>query len=203
MRKPVIGLTGGMGCGKSLVAGQLMRLNCAVIDADRLAKEALDQPEVRDGIANRWGPGIIGPEGRVDRRALAQLVFAAPQQLRRLEALTHPYVKRGRGALHDQYQADLDSLAIVEDCPLLMEVGLDKECDSVIFIHTSRRIRLTRVAAARGWSEQDLALREKNQWPLDKKAQRADYVLVNNASESACFAHVRSVFSQILKRSAS
>ena len=200
-RKFVIGLTGGMGSGKSLVAGQLMRLGCAVIDADRLAREALDQPDVRDGIAKRWGSGVIEGQGRVGRPALARIVFGAPNELRYLEEIIHPYVKRRRDRLRDQYQVDCNCHAIVEDCPLLMEVGLDKECDVVIFVFASREARLSRLAGARGWSEQDLALREKNQWPLDKKAQRADYILVNNASEASCFAHVRCVFSQILNAS--
>ena len=200
-RKTVIGLTGGMGSGKSLVAGQLMRLGCAVIDADRLAREVLDQPDVRDDIVKRWGSGVIEGQGRVSRPALARVVFGTPKELRYLEEIIHPYVKRRRDTLRDQYQAKNNCHAIVEDCPLLMEVGLDKECDVVIFVFASREARLSRLAGARGWSEQDLALREKNQWPLDKKAQRADYILANNASEASCFAHVRCVFSQILNAS--
>ena len=200
-RKTVIGLTGGMGSGKSLVAGQLMRLGCAVIDADRLAREVLDQPDVRDDIVKRWGSGVIEGQGRVSRPALARVVFGTPKELRYLEEIIHPYVKRRRDTLRDQYQAKSNCHAIVEDCPLLMEVGLDKECDVVIFVFASREARLSRLAGARGWSEQDLALREKNQWPLDKKAQRADYILANNASEASCFAHVRCVFSQILNAS--
>ena len=197
--KPVIGLTGGIGSGKSLVAGQLRALGCAVINADQLARAALDEPDVKAQLIQWWGPSVRDADGGIDRQAVARIVFEDPAQLRRLEDLTHPRVYAQRAVLHRQYQSDPGVLAIVEDCPLLLETGLDSECDAVIFVDAPYPQRLQRLAAGRGWTEQDLAHREKNQLPLDKKAQRADYVIVNDASEAACDAHVRGVFSQILK----
>ena len=197
--KPVIGLAGGIGSGKSLVAGQLRALACAVIDADELARSVMAEPDVSAQLIQWWGPAIQDANGHIDRQAVARIVFEDPTQLRRLEQLTHPKVHAQRSALHHQYQADPKITAIVEDCPLLLETGLDSECDVVIFIASPHGLRLQRLAAHRGWTEQDLANREKNQLPLDKKAQRADYVIVNDASEAACEAHVRGVFSQILK----
>ena len=197
--KRVIGLTGGIGAGKSLVAGQLGALGCAVIDADELARSALDEPDVKARLIQWWGPAIQDANGRIDRQAVARIVFEDPSQLRRLEQLTHPKVQAQRAALHRRYQADPQIVAIVEDCPLLLETGLDSECDAVIFVDAPYRLRLQRLAASRGWTKRDLANREKNQLPLDKKAQRADYVIANDASEAASDAHVRGVFSQILK----
>ena len=196
--KPVIGLTGGIGAGKSLVGRYLQQLGGAVIDADELARQALDDPNVRQQLVDRWGRGVLGEGGRVDRAKLAAMVFEEPEQLRQLERMTHPLVLKARAALHKRHQSDPRVKAIVEDCPLLLEVGLDKQCDAVIFVDAPRFQRLQRLAAGRGWTDQDLTRREKNQLPLDKKVERADYVVVNDVSVAECFAHVRNVFSQIL-----
>ena len=200
--KPVIGLTGGIGSGKSLVARQLTQLGCAVIDADQLARQALDEPAVRDRLVAKWGAQLLDDAGRIDRRKLAAIVFGDPTRLRKLEALTHPRVHAARADLHRQYQADPAVKAIVEDCPLLLEVGLDKECDALIFVSAPLELRQERVARTRGWTKAELAEREKNQWPLDRKAAVADYVLANDADEDRCFSHVRGVFSQIMQQTA-
>src|SRR5690606_11120875 len=88
---------------------------------------------------------------------------------------------------------------IVEDCPLLFEVGLDKQCDVVVFVSTQPEIRLARVKATRGWSQEELAEREKNQLGLDIKASRADYILDNSADESQTANQVRLLFYKIVK----
>ncbi|MAE65523.1 MAG: dephospho-CoA kinase [Phycisphaeraceae bacterium] len=196
-RKPVIGLVGGIGSGKSLVADQLRRLGCGIVDADQLGRDAIAAPDVRAQI-EAWWPQVRADGGGIDRAALARVVFGDKAELRRLEDLVHPCVRAARQVLHESFGRDPDVRAIVEDCPLLMEVGLDSECDVIIFVHASRPIRLARLKAKRGWSEEDLARREKNQLPLDKKAGRADYKVDNDASEAECLAHVRGVFFQIL-----
>jgi dephospho-CoA kinase len=130
--KPVIGLTGGIGSGKSLVASQLAALGCAVIDADEIAAQALEDPHVVREVLEKWGEAVRGPDGRIDRQALARIVFDDPDELARLEELIHPMVHRSRAALHRRYQRDPLVRAIVEDCPLLMEKGLDADCDAVL-----------------------------------------------------------------------
>lgn len=199
-RKPILGLTGGIGSGKSLVARQFASLGCAVIDADELAREALDSPAVREQLRQWWGAEALGQDGRVNRRMVAQKVFNNPQELARLEGLIHPQVHAGRERLRRQYLADTDVVAIVEDCPLLLEKGIDAGCDVVVFVDAPRAVRLARVAASRGWTEAELDRREKNQWPLDKKVQRADYVIKNDAGVQECLTQTRRVLSQILHR---
>lgn len=196
--KAVIGVTGGIGSGKTLVAGQLAELGCVVIDADALAADALEHRRVRHQLVDWWGPGVIDEHGGIKRRVVARIVFDDPEQLRRLESLIHPHVYRARQQLYRRYQDDSQCRAIVEDCPLLLEVGLDKQCDAVIFVAASREVRLRRLAASRGWAEQDLARREKNQLPLDTKAKRADYVVVNDADEAETRSQVSNIFSQIM-----
>ncbi len=197
-RKPVIGLVGGVGSGKSLVARQFAELGCGVVDADQLARDAYADPSVREQIVQWWGKDVMKPDGSLDRRRIASIVFDAPAEKTRLEELIHPRVFTGRQALHKRFEADPAVVAIVEDCPLLLEVGLDEQCDAVVFVDAPREHRLARVTATRGWDEAELDRREKNQIGLDKKADRADYVLKNDAGEAECFAHVRRVLSQIL-----
>lgn len=196
--KPVIGLTGGVGSGKSLVARQLAALGCAVIDADQLALQALNHPDVRDQVVQWWGPQVIADDGTVDRRSVGQIVFRDPSQLQRLEGLIHPRVRESRGRMRARYQSDPSCVAIVEDCPLLIEKKIDQDCDVVLFVNSSLENRLERVKTHRAWSADELARREKSQLPLDIKAQQADYVIDNNAGEDECLSHVRRVFSQIL-----
>jgi len=197
-RKPVIGLLGGIGSGKSLVARQFEELGCGVVDADQLAREAYGDPAVIEQIVQWWGKAVIKENGEIDRGKIAGIVFENEEEKRRLEGLIHPKVLEARAGLSVQFQADAAVVAIVEDCPLLLEVGLDKACDVLIFVDSPRDQRLARVAGTRGWDEEELARREKNQMGLDKKADRADYVLKNDAGEAECFAHVRRVLSQIL-----
>lgn len=199
-RKPIIGLVGGIGSGKSLVARQLASLGCGVIDADQLARAALEQdPATRAKLVQWWGPKALKPDGQVDRAAVGRIVFDQPLQRRRLEDLLHPLVHAGRRRLRAQFQSDPTIVAIVEDTPLLMEKGLDRECDVIIFVSAPTPQRLQRLALSRGWTAEELARREKTQLPLDIKARRADYVIENSAGEDECLRHVRRVLSQILQ----
>ncbi len=197
---PVIGLTGGIGAGKSLVARQFAALGCAVLDADRLAREALQAPGVRETLTAWWGRDVLEESGGIDRRKVAAAVFENPAELARLEELLHPGIHARRRELRRDYEADPSVRAIVEDSPLLWEKGIAGECDVIVHVHAPRPMRLSRVARDRGWGEAELNRREKNQWPLDNKLERADYVVTNDADEDRCFHQVRRVFSLILSR---
>lgn len=197
--KPIIGLAGGVGSGKSTVARMLAQLGCAVIDADQLAAEALNEPDVAEQLRNWWSDAVFDANGRVNRRAVGEKVFADVEQLRRLEQLVHPKVHAARRRLRRRYITDPAVPAIVEDCPLLYEVGLDGETDVVIFVACDRETRLQRLAQTRNWTEAELAGREKNQRPLDIKASRADYIVNNDADEPKVFSHVRGVLSEIFQ----
>lgn len=198
-RKKVIGLIGGIGSGKSAVARMFASLGCAIIDADELAHQVINEPGVRKQLVEWWGPGVVKADGTVDRQALGRKVFNHPDELRRLEGLTHPLINQARAALREKYQGDPDVVAIVEDTPLLLEKGLEGECDVLVFVEADLETRAARVAQSRGWKRDELARREKNQLPLDIKAKRADYVIDNNAVAVGCKSQVRRVLSQILQ----
>lgn len=196
--KPVIGLAGGIGCGKSLVASQLASLGCGVINADDLAHEVLQRHDVRDQLVAWWGPDVLGEDGQVARRRIAKHVFGAPGELKKLESLVHPFVHELRQAAREKYQQQADIVAIVEDCPLLFEVKLEAQCDVVIFVTARRDVQLARVKANRGWAEADLLAREKNQLPLDMKQNLSDHVIDNSGDTTATFEQVRHVLAVVL-----
>ncbi len=155
---------------------------------------------MRDQLVNWWGNDVLDAQGRVDREAISQIVFSDPEQLRRLESVTHPEVGRQRAALHEHHEANPQVLAIIEDSPLLLEKGLAKACDVLVWVETPRVVRLQRLQNGRGWSEAELDRREKNQWPLDNKRKQADYVVNNHAGADETFDQTRRVLSLILQK---
>ncbi len=182
-RKPVIGLTGGIGSGKSTVAAAFAQAGCAVINSDELNSAQLATPEVIAELASWWGDKILTETGQLDRRAIASVVFQDPTQRERLESYVHPRIARESDRLMAEFQATPSVRAIVLDSPLLLEAGLDAKCDAVIFVDADDQTRLSRVEQTRGWSEDQWRRREKSQFALDKKRGRADHVLANNSSD--------------------
>lgn len=199
MTKPILGLAGGIGSGKSTVARLMGTLGGYVIDADAIAREALQRPEVRRELVEWWGAEVLDAEGRVDRKRLADRVFHDPPQRQRLEGLIHPLVQRERVERVAAARADPSVRFIVLDVPLLFEVGLDKECDRIVFVNADRQTRLERVRRTRGWDERELERREKNQWPMDRKRAASHDIIVNNGDEAQCLEQVRSILKRILQ----
>lgn len=197
-RKPIIGLIGGIGSGKSAVARAFAAQGGRVIDADADAKKALCDPAVIDQLVTWWGRDVLDTEGQINRHAVARIVFHDPAQRKRLESLIHPIVAMRRNEQMEQAMADDAVKFIVLDVPLLLEVGYDKLCDRLVFVEASRENRLARLRQNRGWDGQELARREKNQWPLDKKKKFAHDVVDNNASEAAIMNQVSRILRSIL-----
>ncbi|HRQ73934.1 MAG TPA: dephospho-CoA kinase, partial [Phycisphaerales bacterium] len=174
----VLGLAGGIGAGKSAVAAEFARRGCVVVDSDVEAKAALDRPEVREQLRRWWGERVIGAGGRVDRAAVAAIVFEDESQRRRLESLVHPLVRARRAELVRE-AATRGAGVVVVDAPLLFEAGVDAECDAVVFVDAPREVRLERVRASRGWDEAEVERRERAQMPLEEKRRRSRYGIVN------------------------
>lgn len=196
--KPVIGLTGGIGAGKSTVAGMLRNLGAAVIDSDRLIHDELRCTDVVETLARWWGKRVLLVDGSVDRRAVAEIVFRDPTELTRLQDLLYPRIDRRRREMMPGLFADDEVRAIVLEVPRLYEVGLERECDAVIFLEADRTDREVRLAQSRGWSAEELDRREKQLFPLDRKRPLADYVVENHSTQDALRRKVESVFSSIL-----
>lgn len=177
---PVIGITGGIGSGKSSIAKALESLGAVVIDSDKLAHAELETPDVVKAIKARWGNKVCHADGRIDRRSLGAIVFKDAVELQWLEDLLYPRIHERRRAIIDELKSRRGVKAVVLDAPKLHEAGVDKECDAVLFVDADHDVRLQRVAQTRSWDAAELARREKMQIPLDKKKAMADYVVVNN-----------------------
>ena len=173
----LVGLTGGIGSGKSTVARMLQERGAVVLDADEFARVAVvaGSPGLRSVVA-RFGGDILGPDGELDRPKLASIVFADPQALADLEAIVHPEVRR---MIADGIQENLDAdRVVVLVNPLLIEMGTHRDCDVVIVVSTSPETQIAR-SLARGMAEGDVRARMAAQLPLDERAREAD-VLIDN-----------------------
>jgi dephospho-CoA kinase len=195
--RPIIGIAGGIGSGKSAVAAILAEAGCIVADSDEMGRAALRDPRIRETLVAWWGPEVLDGSGAVDRGAVARIVFADAAELDRLEALTHPWIEARRRAVFEA--APREAPAFVIDAPLLFEVGLDDLCDAIIFVEAPRELRLRRIQATRGWDEAELARREESQLPLDEKRSRADYVVRNDGDLRELSAQVHTILGTIVE----
>lgn len=194
---PVVGIAGGIGSGKSTVARALQSLGALVSDSDLQIRAALETQDVKRTLAQWWGEGVLDSDGDVDRSAIAKIVFNDPSQRERLEELLHPYALRARTAMIEKGERE-GAACVVIDAPLLFEVGLDEECDAVIYVDTPREIRIARLRETRGWSEEELDRREKAQLPLEHKRQNSDHVVINEGDERDLREQVDAVLARIL-----
>jgi dephospho-CoA kinase len=185
-RKPVIGLVGGIGAGKSTVAAALVRHGGRVVAADELGHEALKQPDIRERVIEVWGErGVLTPDGAVDRKKLGAIVFPSPVERTRLEHLVHPYIE---GRIREEIanaQEDPAVKFVVLDAAIMLEAGWDGVVDKLIHVDAPRSVRLARVQQKRGWTDGDLANREAVQMPNEKKRERADAVVDNGFEPEA------------------
>lgn len=198
--KPVIGLIGAIGAGKSEVASIWGRLGGRIIDSDDQVRQELGHPDVGRTIRSWWGEAVVAADGGLDRRRIGEIVFGDAEQLRRLEALLYPRLARHREGVIQEAMADPTIRAVVLDSPKLIEAGLAPLCDFVVAVDAARALRLGRVASSRGWDDSELARRESHQLSLDKKREFADYLLVNNSSVDALQLSARRLFEEILDR---
>jgi dephospho-CoA kinase len=180
--KPVIGLLGGIGSGKSQVAAVLARHGARIIAGDQLGQAALRDPDIRARVVSRWGQGVVEESGEIDRRRLAAIVFADPAQRKELEAITHPWIRQRIRSDVEEARNDSRVPLIVLDAAVMLEAGWDDVCDHLVYVDAPREVRLERVARQRGWGEKEVEAREQAQLPLTEKAVRADHVLDNSSS---------------------
>ncbi len=190
----VIGVIGGIACGKSFVAGLFKSLGAEVIDADRIGHEVLLETEVRDALVDRWGPEILEPGGGVRRAAVAERVFSkcpdGKGDLEFLEGLVHPRIADRVRDRIASIARDRPGTVVVLDAALLIEAEWAGFCDKLVFVDVPREQRLAR-AKTRGWSEKEFEARESAQANLALKRKQADWVMDNSGSAEHTFAQVQ------------
>jgi dephospho-CoA kinase len=198
--KPVIGILGGVGAGKSTVAREFVAQGCRLVDADAIGHELLRREDIRRQVLARWGQAVATADGEVDRKALAAVVFADPAELAALNAALHPSIRREMEQQIAQAQADPAAAGAVVDAAVLLEAGWDDLCTDLVFVAVSDRERAERVLAQRGWDGTEWQRREKSQISLDKKADRCNYVMDNRSSGPRLREQVRQIFHRISVR---
>ena len=191
--KPVIGIVGGIGAGKSTVAAEFETLGCRRIDADALGHALLDVRGVREALRERWGDRVLGADGRVDRRAVADIVFDAPDELAALNAVMHPRMRTELERGISEALGDPASRGVALDAAVLFEAGWNDLCTHILFVDAPSETRARRVAG-RGWTEAEMARREKSQISLDKKRRMCDILIRNSSSPSHLHQQVREAF---------
>ncbi|MDN5740980.1 dephospho-CoA kinase [Corynebacterium casei] len=178
----IIGLTGGIGSGKSTVAQLFVEEGFPLIDADVIAREvvAAGQPALQE-LADVFGADILEPSGELNRQLLAQRAFADRETTDKLNAITHPRIQQRTQELFDAYR-EKDVEAVIYDMPLLVDNGLDRAMDWVIVVDVAAEERIRRLVEYRGLEEEDAQRRVKAQIPDGLRLAAADSVIDNNAA---------------------
>ena len=197
--KPVIGIVGGVGAGKTTVASEFGKLGCAVIDADQIGHELLGDRDIREQLRNRWGENIFDTSGAVNRKALAAIVFRDETEPAALNAIMHGRIRECLRERIAEAVENSDIAAVVLDAPVLIEAGWASLCTHLIFVKSSDAERLMRVRASRCWDEATWRRRENLQKSLDTKARMCDYTIDNSSSVSRLVAQIRSLFQEIVE----
>jgi len=195
----LVGLTGGIGAGKSTVASLLAERGAVIIDADQVARDVVepDQPAFT-ALVEEFGPDVVGPDGRLDRAALAARAFATPEGKAALDAITHPaiHAEFGRRML----EAPTDAI-VVMDVPLLVEskTAAERGYEIVIVVEAPEEVRLDRLEG-RGLDRDDAAARMRAQASDDERRAVATHVLDNGADPDALAAQVDALWSDLQAR---
>ena len=197
-KKPIIGILGGVGSGKSTVAAEFAKLGCTVIDADKIAHDLLEKKSAKEKIVGFFGETILDSAGKIDHRKLADVVFADADKLSSLNEIIHPLVLRRAEELIRQYNRQNEVKAIVLDMPLLVEVSWARRCDKLIFVDCKRQLRVDRAKKMGVFEENQLKIRENFQISLDNKAKLTDNIIDNNSDFSALARQVTDIFSYIM-----
>jgi dephospho-CoA kinase len=191
-----IGLTGGIGAGKSTVSAALAGHGAVVVDADRIAREVVEpgSPGL-DAVVEAFGPRVLTAEGALDRPALAAVVFADPDARRRLDGIVHPLVRLRAGELERAAREADEDAVVVHDVPLLVETGQASSYDLVLVVEAPEEVRVPRLVE-RGLTEDDARARIAAQATDTQRAAVADVVLRNDGTPEELHALVDRVWAE-------
>lgn len=194
----LVGLTGGIGSGKSTVAGLLRSRGVPVVDVDALARDCVEPGPVLDAVLAHFGDAVRAPDGRLDRGALAAIVFERPEARRELEALTHPCVRERIDASIAQLRdAQPPPELVVLDHPLLVESGAHVRVGSVIVVEAPQDLRVQRLVRDRGMRRRDVRARIASQAGDAERRDVAHHVILNDHDLDALEASVERLLEEL------
>ena len=194
-----VGLTGGIGSGKTTAAKRFFKLGAGVFHADEIARRALNpETECYNRVLATFGEDILNKDGTIDRKKLAQIVFSSDEKRSQLNEIIHPYVIETLYALADAALAGRENAIAIFDVPLLFESGMDADMDASIVVFGDEETRIRRIVERDGISREQAISRMRAQMPEEEKCLRADYLLDNNGSERALQEQVDALYQTLL-----
>ena len=195
----LVGLSGGIGAGKSTVARLLERRGAVVIDADQLARDAIAKGTPGfDDVVDAFGPEVVGPDGDLDRAALAARIFADPSEKATLEGIVHPEVASRFGQRVQEFRAT--DRVVLYVSPLLVELGLAPAFDVVVVVTASPHLRISRVASDRGLSPDEVRSRMAAQATDEQRMEVADVLIDNDGSLAELEPQIERLWADLVAR---
>ncbi|NTU54123.1 MAG: dephospho-CoA kinase [Chlorobiaceae bacterium] len=198
----LVGVTGGIGSGKSTVCAILAELGCELFEADRVARDLqLEDPEVVRGIEELFGSGVYSRDGSgrlsIDRKSIASVVFSDSIKLAALNSLIHPkvreaFIREVRRCAHQGKQI------LCKEAAIIFESGLEGELDRIIVVAANNGLRLERAVARGLGSREEIQKRMKAQWPQEKLIERAHYVIFNDGTIDELRSQTKQVYQSLL-----
>lgn len=195
-----VGLTGGIGSGKSTIAAMFREKGAYIIDFDVLAHEVQNpgQPAWK-GIIESFGGDVLDKDGRIDRARLADIVFEDKEKLAKLNGIVHPAVFDAWAARLREIESVKPEAVVLSDVPLLIEAGAKHLFDIIILVFISPAEQLQRIMARNGYSAEEAKKRLSSQMPIDEKVRHADIVINNQASLEGAKERVGEVWEELVK----
>ncbi len=192
-----VGITGQIGCGKSVVAKEFRRLGAVVLSGDQLGKDAVNKhPQVLRSLVKAFGNDILNRTGQLDRKRLGRLAFADPTRTRLLDKIVHPWLlKELRSDIRKVQSRGLAKMVIV-DAALIFDWRLERELDYVIVVESTLANQLARVVT-RGLTEREIRDRIHRQIPKYKQRRKADFVIPNNGSKDELIARASRLYRKL------
>ena len=197
----LVGLTGGIGSGKTTVARRLEARGAVVFDADLLARDAIAPGTPgHERVLERFGPNVLAPGGDIDRDALAAVVFADPAARRDLEAIVHPEIRRLFAEGAEAYEGS--DAVVVFSAPLLVETGMHTAFEVLVVVSAPTEAQVDRLLRGRGMSESAIRQRIDAQLPLEEKAAVADVLIDNEGTLEELEGQIDRVWTELRSRAA-
>ena len=176
----ILGLTGGIGTGKSTVANMLKEKGIPVVDTDLISREVIEYPEIIEKIKLEISNEVFDFNNKLDRKKISEIVFENQEKLKKLNEIMHPEILK---KMWDEVEElKKNHKIIVVDVPLLFEINMEKEVDKILLIYASKEIQLKRIMERDGRTREEAVKIISSQMPLYKKREKSHYIIQNNDS---------------------